>query len=70
MTKDKFVLADAIVSDSLGKKHIVMLSDLGFWIDHYDELKQWCGRHDAAIQGMTVDLHSDSALTAFLLKWQ
>lgn len=63
----KFVVSDLFQPD--GILYIVVLSDFKFWIDHIDELKEWCKVNHSKIKGMTVELYSEESLTLFYLKW-
>jgi hypothetical protein len=67
--KPRFVIADALVSTSLGEHMILMLSDIGFWSENYEELQQWCQDNGATAAGMTVSIPDEKTLTAFCLKW-
>lgn len=49
--------------------NIIMLSDVGYWVDHYDELKSWCSTHKCQLAGMTVEIPDDETLTMFCLSW-
>lgn len=69
MAKDRFVVADPEVCDSLGIPFIVMLSDIGFWVANYDGLQDWCEQHNCQVMGMTVELFDAKTLTAFALRW-
>lgn len=68
--KQRFIIADKLVAESLGKKYIIMLSHVGYWVNHYNELVEWCNNNNADVEGMTVNIHCDVSLTAFILKWQ
>ena len=65
----RFIVADPVVSQSFGTPVIVMLSDIKFWNDNFDELQTWCDLNGAEQQGMTVNIPSESVLTAFCLRW-
>ena len=69
MSKPHFIVADADVCESFGVPFIVMLSDIGFWVEHYDALKVWCDQHNCKPMGMTVELPDSETLTAFALRW-
>lgn len=64
---NKFVIAPTyLVEDRHG---LIILTDVGFWSKHVDELIEWCNENNCVVQGMTVVPESDQALTAFCLKW-
>ena len=46
----------------------VMLKDSKFWIEHEEELRQWCREHAAVRQGMTVDMDEETLLL-FIMRW-
>lgn len=49
--------------------HVVVLTDFGYWHNHYEHLEQWCEQHGGVVKGMTVSLPSKQTLTLFTLKW-
>lgn len=49
--------------------HIVILTDITFWNEHYDELQAWCADNGSLVRGMTVDVPSTEVLTLFCLRW-
>ena len=64
--KNKFVVAP----DYLGfGPTMLILTDIGFWAENYNELGDWCGLHQCRLSGMTVDVPDDPTLTLFCLKW-
>ncbi len=65
----RFVVADREVSQSLGQYTIIMLGDIGYWVDNYEVLQQWCEDNGGSVEGMTVNIPDDQTLTAFCLKW-
>ena len=69
MAKERFVVADPEVCKSLGIPFIVMLSDIGFWNNNYEALKDWCEHHRGKVMGMTVEIYDAPTLTAFALRW-
>ena len=48
---------------------IVVLTDIAYWNEHYDQLVEWCDLNECDPVGMTVDISSSAALTAFALRW-
>ena len=69
MTKQRFIVAEPDVCESLGIPFIVMLADIGFWNDNYDALKDWCEYNRGKIMGMTVEIYDAPTMTAFALRW-
>lgn len=69
MVKQRFIVAEAEVCESLGIPFIVMLADIGFWAENYDALQDWCQQHRAKVMGMTVEFFDAPSLTAFALRW-
>ena len=67
--KPHFVVADPEVCESLGIPFIVMLSDIGFWVEHYEALRKWCEQSNCQVMGMTVEIFDAKTLTAFALRW-
>ena len=64
--KNKFVIAP----DYLGfGPTMVILTDIGFWAENWDELSAWCSAHQCALSGATVDVPDNPTLTLFCLKW-
>lgn len=66
---NRFVVTAAGLIDSEPGYSTVVLSDIGFWNDHYCELEQWCQEHDCIIRGMTVDIPNDRTRTMWMLRW-
>ena len=48
---------------------VVVLTDIGYWNTHYEELKDWCDENSADTHGMTVTIPNTKVLTAFCLRW-
>jgi hypothetical protein len=65
--KGRFVVVEAALID-ITDANLIILTEIEYWNDHYEELKEWCQDYDAEVRGMTVTL-SDQALTAFCLRW-
>jgi hypothetical protein len=63
----KFILADKDLTDT--DKHVIVLTDVGYWVDHVDTLVDWCMTNNACTQGMTVEIDDDKTLTHFILRW-
>lgn len=67
--KSRFIMPDPAVCESFGMPAMVILADLEYWNQNYDDLVAWCQDHDARVQGMTVEFPSLELLTAFALRW-
>jgi hypothetical protein len=47
-----------------------ILTDIDFWVEHIDQLDQWCKDNSGAQRtGMTVTLDTPEALLLFTLRW-
>lgn len=66
---NRFVVVASGLIDAEPGHSTVVLSNIGFWHDHYTDLELWCQEHDCIIKGMTVDVPSKSALTLWTLRW-
>lgn len=62
----KFVVADP----GLGLGIVIVLTDLTYWNDNYDDLTAWCTTNGAEIKGMTVCLNNNIDLFNFILRFQ
>jgi len=69
VVKQRFIVVEPEVCESLGVPFIVMLADIGFWNENYDTLKDWCEYNHGKIMGMTVEFSDAETLTAFALRW-
>lgn len=47
----------------------VVLCDIAYWNEHYEELSEWCEQHNCEPVGMTVDVPDYPTLTLFCLRW-
>lgn len=65
--REKFIVVTAAEID-ITEGNLVILADVEYWNDNYEDLKIWCHDYDAEVRGMTVTLN-DQALTAFCLRW-
>ena len=48
---------------------VVILSDIEFWNNHYEELKDWCDNNEGELSGMVVTFKQEKHLMLFALKW-
>lgn len=65
--KNRFVITPSIIMHN--DVHIVVLTDFKFWDSKFDELISWCDQYNCTMQGMTVNIPTDYALTMFCLRW-
>lgn len=63
---NRFIIANKELTDN---KHLVVLTDVGYWVDQIDELTAWCHDRDAEPSGMTVTFGSERTLLEFVLTW-
>lgn len=63
---NRFIIVAPELTDN---KHLVVLTDVGYWVDQIDELTTWCHDRDAVTSGMTVTFGSERTLLEFVLKW-
>jgi hypothetical protein len=66
--RNRFILAARDLTET--DNHLIILTDIKYWAEHADELKEWCARNqNARPQGMTVEISDDKTLTHFILRW-
>ena len=58
-----------VIGPTEGNSHIVIFTDIGYWIDHLDEMIAWCKNNNCQQTGMTIDIPNNETLTLFCLKW-
>jgi hypothetical protein len=66
MTNNRFVIALGVLVE---QEQLIILTDIGYWSEHRDELRQWCLERDAVVAGMAVVLSSERTLVEFVLRW-
>jgi hypothetical protein len=66
--RNRFVVAPHYLLENVDQ-HVVILSDLTYWTEHYDELKAWCNQHGGEVAGMGVTLPDAHTVTLFTLRW-
>ena len=49
--------------------HIIILCDITYWTENYDEFGSWCNKNGCELSGMTVTIPSDEILTLFIVRW-
>lgn len=60
-----------IITDDINVKcyHLIVLTDISFWAENVDALKEWCDEHECTTSGMTVQIPTDELYTLFCLRW-
>ena len=48
---------------------LIVLTDVSYWNDNFELLKDWCDENDCEQAGMTVKPSNIHALTMFCLRW-
>ena len=64
--KQRFLAAPEYLTDN---ELLIILTDITFWNDNFDDLQMWCEQNNSAQQGMTVVLPNKAVLTSFYLRW-
>jgi len=66
--ENRFVhISKDLIDDGQGV--MVLLTDVGYWVDRTDELIAWCREYNCVQRGMTVTFPSEKELTVFCLHW-
>ena len=65
--KNRFITVGYDLLD--GPEILVILTDIGYWASHEQDLQTWCDQHGATITGMSVAFPDEQTLTAFALRW-
>ena len=65
--RSKFIVIETAMID-ITDGNLIILTDIEYWNDRYEELQAWCAEHEAEVRGMTVTC-SDEALILFCLRW-
>ena len=48
---------------------LIVLTDVSYWNDNFELLKDWCDENNCEQSGMTVKPSNTHALTLFCLRW-
>ena len=64
--EERFIVAPDYLTD---REILIILSDIAYWNNNYDDLEQWCLEYQSQRQGMTVVCPDKQTLTAFCLRW-
>jgi hypothetical protein len=51
------------------KNILLVLTDMAYWTEHYEELTEWCQAYQGQAVGMTVELPDEATFTLFTLRW-
>jgi hypothetical protein len=62
----KFLVAPNYLTDH---ELLIILTNIKFWNEYYDDLDAWCRENRSQRQGMTVVLPDAETLTLFCLRW-
>lgn len=60
----RFVVLSGLITDIA-----VLLSDVQFWADNYEELGEWCRLNNSRQEGMIVIFPDNKTLSLFCLQW-
>ena len=60
---EKFVVVD------IDSEHIIVLSDIEFWVNNYEKLADWCKMNKCKLSGMTVTIPEPKIVSLFVLTW-
>lgn len=66
MTSERFLIIPDVLTD---KTSMVMLTDITYWADNENNLRDWCADNDTQFVGMTLVFPNKHTLTAFCLRW-
>lgn len=50
-------------------EHLVVLCDIGYWVQNLEDLMAWCDLNGCEVVGMTVNVPDDARLALFVLRW-
>ena len=50
-------------------EHLVVLCDIGYWVENLEDLMAWCDLNGCEVLGMTVNVPDDARLALFVLRW-
>lgn len=64
--ENRYIIAPDELVD---REKLVVLTDYNYWVDHTDELMDWCKANGAVTQGMTVVFPDEQTLMLFVLRW-
>jgi hypothetical protein len=64
----RFAIVEAALIDITDNEHLIILTEIEYWNEHYEELQSWCEGYGAEVRGMTVTC-DESTLTLFCLRW-
>lgn len=67
--QQRFIHADRDLFPEFKARHLIVLTDVEYWVEQFDELYSWCGENNCSMTGMTVELPTDETLMLFKLRW-
>lgn len=65
-TQERFIVVPDVLTDT---EQMVILTDIHYWADHENDLREWCLDNSSEFVGMTVVFPDKRTLTAFCLTW-
>ncbi len=64
--QQRFIIAPSELVDN---EKLVILTDVGYWVNRHEQLKDWCDQHSSVTEGMTVVVPNEETLMMFVLRW-
>lgn len=64
--KNRFIVADI---DEVHQGILVVMTDIGYWVENVDECEVWCREHNCSVKGMTIEIPDEETLLLFTLRW-
>ena len=62
----RFVIPDVEITAGVT---CAVLTDISFWVNHADELVEWCQDRNCKHTGMVVEFLDEVTMVEFLLRW-
>jgi len=64
--KNRFILPDCDITNGV---KCAVLTDVAFWVEHLDELTEWCRYRNCTQTGMVVEFFDEVSMVEFVLRW-
>ena len=64
---NRFIIANDILEEDYD--HIVVLTDVQYWVDNYEELTDWCSKNGGEVSGMVIEFPNELTMLLFCLRW-
>jgi hypothetical protein len=61
----KFIVVDYVID----YPNTIVLTDVGYWLENWDDLGEWVEKHNCEIKGMTVSVPDEQTKILFALRW-